>query len=457
MRERPNIILINCDDLGFGDLGCYGSAVNDTPHIDRLAAEGTRFTDFYMASGVCTPSRGAMLTGCYPGRIGFDDFSRAWVLFPGDPEGLSTDETTFASVCKRAGYATQMVGKWHCGDQSAFLPTRHGFDHYYGLPYSNDMGRQRGHAHPWPPLPLIRDEEVIEAQPDMASLTQRYVEESVRFIRDNRDGPFLLYFAHMYVHLPLIVPEHLAARSRNGAYGAAVMAIDWATGVLMHELDRLGIAEDTLILFTSDNGSKGPDFGGSNGSLRGHKGTTFEGGQRLPLLARWPGTVPAGRVCRELCASIDLLPTIAALSGGEPGALPIDGVDISGLLRGEGATPREHFAYFCRSRLEAVRDARFKLFVGRYDRTRHPIEMEFQPLCELYDLDNDIGETTDVAEAHPAVVARLRAVADDLIARIGPDGSERRPVGRVADPVPLTSYDPADPYFAAEYDLADSG
>ncbi|MDA3962322.1 MAG: sulfatase [Planctomycetota bacterium] len=454
MARQPNIILINCDDLGFGDLGCYGSEVNDTPHLDRLAAEGTRFTEFYMASPVCSPSRGAMMCGCYPPRIGFDKFTKGWVLFPGSPEGLSTQETTFARSLKDAGYATQIVGKWHCGDQKEFLPTRHGFDHYYGLPYSNDMGRQKDRCI-WPPLPLMRDEEVIEAQPDMASLTQRYVEESLRFMRDNKDGPFLLYFAHMYVHLPLIVPEHLAVRSRNGRYGAAVMAIDWATGMLMAELDRLGIADDTLILFTSDNGSKAGEWGGSNGELRGTKGTTFEGGQRLPLIARWPGKVPAGRVCEELCASLDLLPTFATLAGSSLGDKQIDGLDVSELLLGGDTSPREYFAYFFQSDLDAIRDQRFKLHIGRANRDVKPWGRE--AICELYDLKADPGETSNVAAEHPEVVARLQAAAAELNAKLGPDGSERRPVGMASQPCPLTEYDEKHPYFAAEYDLSEAG
>jgi arylsulfatase A len=455
MDRAPNIILINCDDLGYGDLGCYGSTVNDTPQLDRLAAEGTRFTDFYMASPVCSPSRGALLTGCYPGRVGMDRFTGGWVLFPGNPDGLSPAETPFARLLRDRGYATQIVGKWHCGDQPDFLPTRHGFDHYYGVPYSNDMGRQKGRNRETP-LPLLRDEEVIEAQPDMASLTQRYVEESVRFMRANQDRPFLLYFAHMYVHLPLIVPEHLAARSRNGRYGAAVAAIDWATGVLMAELDRLGLAEDTLILFTSDNGSRCNGEGGSNGALRATKGTTFEGGQRLPLIARWPGKIPAGRSCDTLCASIDLLPTFAALAGAPLPAKPIDGGDLTPLLVDqEDASGREHFVYFFQSDVDAVRDERYKLFVARTDRSQKPWVR--QELCELYDLREDIGETTDIAAQHPEVVARLRAVAERYQAELGPDGPGRRPVGMVAEGRTLTTYDPKHPYFAAEYDLSDAG
>ena len=263
MTDQPNIILINCDDLGYGDLGCYGSQINQSPYLDQMAAEGIRFTDFYMASPVCSPSRGAMLTGCYPPRIGFAEFDGNWVLFPGDALGLNPEENTIASLLKKQEYATKIVGKWHCGDQKEFLPTRHGFDSYYGIPYSNDMGIQ-SEKDTHPPLPLLLDEQVIQAQPDQASVTERYVEESVRFIRTNREQPFFLYFAHMYVHLPIYPPDRFIRESNNGRYGAAVQAIDWSVGVLLHELKQLGLDQNTLVIFTSDNGSRARGEGGSN-------------------------------------------------------------------------------------------------------------------------------------------------------------------------------------------------
>ncbi len=470
--RRPNVILINCDDLGYGDLGCYGSPVNATPALDRMADEGLRFTDFYMASPVCSPSRGAMLTGCYPPRIGFGDFDGMHVLFPGHAMGLNPSEITFARLLQEQGYATKIVGKWHCGDQPDFFPTRHGFDSWYGIPYSNDMGRQSamegmpsreelgemfGLKFPTledVPLPLMRDEEVIEEQPDQASLTERYVEECVRFIRDNRDKPFFLYFAHMYVHLPIYVQARFLEESDNGPYGAAVQCIDWATDVILTELRRLGLDDDTMVIFTSDNGSLARD-GGSNDPLREKKATTWEGGQRVPCIVRWPGKVPAGATTSELATAMDLYPTLARLGGAEvPTDRTIDGRDISDLLFGvEGAvSPHDAFFYYFGDSLEAVRVERWKLHCSKWG----------TDISELYDLEADIGETTDVSADHPDVVAELtahvdRARADLGDARLGLTGSDRRPHGTVDDATTITLFDPDHPYYMAEYDLPDRG
>jgi arylsulfatase A-like enzyme len=450
----PNIILINCDDLGYGDLACYGSLVNDTPHLDRIARQGVRCTDFYMASPVCSPSRGAMMTGCYPPRISFGAFDNGqWVLFPGHAAGLNPSEITIARLLKDQGYATALVGKWHCGDQPEFLPTRHGFDHYYGLPYSNDMGRQ-----PWspdfPPLPLLRDEAVIQEQPDQSGLTERYVEECVRFIRESAaaGAPFFLYLAHMHVHLPIYPPPAFVPGSRNGSYGAAVAAVDWAAGVLLDELQRLSIDENTLVIFTSDNGSRG-DHGGSNLPLRGRKGTAWEGGLRVPCILRWPGGLPAGVTCRELVTSLDFYPTFASMAGAAvPQDRIIDGRDILQVLRGESASPHEAFFYYLCNDLLAVRSGNWKLHVAR----------DGQPICELYDLSVDLAETTDVAARYPEIVRRLQVLADRIRLDIGDAftgvvGENVRPAGKAADPRPLTRYDPAHPYIIAMYDLDDHG
>ncbi|MBT4497014.1 MAG: sulfatase [Gemmatimonadetes bacterium] len=458
--DQPNIILINCDDLGYGDTGCYGSTLHSTPALDRLAAQGTRFTDFYMAAPVCTPSRGAMMTGCYPPRIGLGAVDNgAWVLFPGHATGLNPEETTVAGLLQQQGYYTKMIGKWHLGDQPEFLPTRHGFDSYYGLPYSNDMGRQVGREH-MPPLPLLRDAEVIQEQPDQAALTERYVEEGVRFLRKHQDRPFFLYFAHMYVHLPLYAPDRFLRQSRNGPYGAAVECVDWSIDVLMNELQRLDLEENTIVIFTSDNGSRTHE-GGSNDPLRGTKGSTWEGGMRLPFVIRWPGQIPAGRVCSELVTSMDFLPTFARLAGTrEPEDRSIDGKDIRPLLFAEAdaCSPHEAFFYYFKNDLEAVRVGDWKLFVRRWNGP----EKKSLPVRELYNLEEDIGETTNLYDQHPEVVAELSARADrcreDLGCQAtGIEGRNIRRPGRVEDPHPLTQYDPEHPYIIAMYDLDEAG
>jgi arylsulfatase A-like enzyme len=463
---QPNIVLINCDDLGYGDLGVYGSKINKTPTLDKMAEEGVRFTDFYVASGVCSPSRGALLTGCYPQRIGFGEFDGFRVLFPGDAIGLNPDETTIASALKDVGYSTKIIGKWHVGDQEEFLPTNHGFDSYFGLPYSNDMGRQvedpaiddhdRLEAlRSRPPLPLIRDEEVIQEQPDLRALTERYAEEAVRFIRGNKENPFFLYFAHMYVHLPLYAPENLVNASENGDYGACVAGVDWVAKVLFDELKRQGLDENTLVIFTSDNGSRLDNQGGSNGELRGKKGTTWEGGQRVACMMRWPGKIPAGEVRNELITAIDFFPTIAGLAEATvPQDRTTDGNDMSPLMFATEATasPRKEFFYYDGNNLEAVRDAKWKLHVRKQD----------QVINELYDLESDKGETTNVFDQHPDVVARLTALIEACQKDLGDQvngivGNDVRPAGRVDNPDTLTHYDPEHPYIYAEYDKAERG
>lgn len=449
----PNVVLINCDDLGYGDLGCYGSTLNKTPALDRLAGDGLRLTSFYMASPVCSPSRAALLTGCYPPRIGFGDFDGFAVLFPGQPIGLPTTETTIATTLRAAGYRTLMVGKWHCGDQPEFLPIRHGFEHWFGIPYSNDMGRQVGSppwAADWPPLPLVYDDEVVEQQPEQAGLTERYVAEAVRFMREQRNSPFFLYLAHLYVHLPIYVQPRFAAQSTNGDYGAAVESIDWATAVLLHELRMLGLEDDTIVIFTSDNGSRG----GSNLPLRGGKFTTWEGGMRVPGIVRWPGRIEAGRTSDQIVSSIDLHPTLARLCGGQMPAGPaFDGVDVTDLLVGiNEVSPRQSMLFYRMNDLEAIRLGRWKLHFAKNGTES----------LELYDLGADIAETTDVKDSNAGVVADLERAADVARAalgdaRLGIAGAEVRPAGRVAEGRTLTTFDPDHPYYAAEYDLPDRG
>ncbi len=445
--SQPNIILINCDDLGYGDLACYGSRRNDTPHLDQLAATGMRFTDFYMASPVCSASRAAMLTGCYSQRIGFADYQ---VLFPGQAQGLNPKESTIARQLKLVGYDTKIVGKWHCGDQPEFLPTNHGFDEYFGIPFSNDMGRQVNRLES-PPLPLMRNDEVIQQQPDQRGITERYVDESLQFLRRERKAPFFLYLAHMYVHVPLFVPKQFMETSRNGAYGGAVACIDWAMGMIEAELNRLGIKDDTLIIFTSDNGSRARDEGGSNAPFRGTKAQTWEGGQRVPCIMRWPGKIAAGMTCEGIASSIDLFATLAEIAGAPlPPDTTLDSISlVETLLKGK-PTKRDVFAYYRGPNLEAVRKGDWK---------RHYFR-DAQPLFELYNLRDDVGERNNVYENHPEIVAELDIEAEEIRQAFGDrrldcTGAEVREIGVSAHPKPLTEYDETHPYMIAYYDLAD--
>jgi arylsulfatase A len=451
VSKKPNIILINCDDLGYGDLGCYGSGVNRSPVLDKMAAEGLLLRDFCVAAAVCSPSRGALMTGCYPARFGFSSFDGVGVLLPGHGVGLSTGETTIATLLRNVGYRTKIIGKWHCGDQTEFLPTNHGFDSFYGLPYSNDMGRQVGNTERYTPLPLMRDGQVIQAQPDQTCLTERYVEEAVGFVRESAGRPFFLYLAHFYVHLPLFVSDRFLNESSNGRYGAAVACIDWAMGVILFELKRLGLDENTLIVFTSDHGSRGRGEGGSNGVLRGTKGTTWEGGFRVPCIMRWPAGIPAGSVSDELVSAMDLLPTFAAAAGAPlTQKHKIDGENLLGHIQNPGKVPsaRETMFYYFMENLEAVRDRTWKLHVRKRDVL----------VQELYNLKADPGETQNLYAQYPEIVKDLSAKLEACRRELGDGatgviGSNTRPIGRVENPRAQTAYDPEYPYMIAMYDL----
>jgi len=431
----PNFILIFVDDMGYGDLGCFGSEKNRTPHLDELAADGMRLTDFYVASSVCTPSRAALMTGNYPQRVGLHlDERNLCVLFPGGRKGIHADELTVAESLKAEGYATACIGKWHLGDQLEFLPTRHGFDEYYGIPYSNDMVARTGPGRP--PLPLMRDEVVVEAPANQDLLTRRYTDEAVRFIREHADEPFFLYLPHSMVHLPLHASDEFRGKSANGIYGDAVEEIDASTGELVATLRELGLAEDTLIVFTSDNGSRG-DRGGSNGPLRGRKGQTWEGGQRVPCIAWWPGRVPAGVDCAELTAAFDLFPTFAALAGAE--APEMDGRDIGALLFGgeDSTSPHEAFFYYQMNQLQAVRSGRWKLHLPLADKRRNWGKSQGEVPAQLFDLVTEVSEKTDVSADHPEIVARLTALADEARQELGDmdlAGSAQREAGWVTEP-----------------------
>ena len=442
-RRSPNFIVIFCDDLGYGDIGCFGSKKHRTPNIDRMAAEGMRFTSFYVTSGVCTPSRSSLMTGCYPRRVNMhQDHNDLCVLFPRGKKGLNPSEITIAEVLKQKDYATACVGKWHLGDQPEFLPTRQGFDYYYGIPYSNDMGGKKGGKRP--PLPLMRNETVIEAPANQRTLTKRYTEEVVKFITANKDKPFFVYLPHTMPHLPIFSSADFAGKSANGKFGDAVEEIDWSTGRILETLKQLGIDKDTLVVFTSDNGAS-PRPGGSNGPLSGWKGSTLEGGMREPCVMRWPGKIPAGAACDELAITMDLLPTFARLAGTKaPADRIIDGEDILALMFGakDAKTPHEAFYYYQMDQLQAVRSGKWKLYP--------PLKLRKLPWgkpigetgLELFDLKADIGEKNNVADKHPNVVKHILALVEKARADLGDmerPGANQRPAGMVVTPKPMIS------------------
>jgi arylsulfatase A-like enzyme len=413
----PNVIVLFTDDQGFGDVGCFGAPYIDTPNLDRMAQEGAKCTSFTVGAPICTPSRAALMTGSYPARVGLED----GVLFPDDDEGLHPQEETVADVLSGAGYATACIGKWHLGDHSEFLPTNHGFDAYFGVPYSNDMGAAHSEGE-YRELPLMRDEETVEAPANQNTLTERYTEEALGFIGAHADEPFFLYLPHTMPHVPLNAGEGFQEESYAGDYGDVIEEIDWSTGRILDTLDDLGLSEDTLVLFASDNGpwlEKGVD-GGDAGHLRGGKFDTWEGGVRVPAIARWPGEIPANTVCRELLTAMDLLPTAAALAGADrPADREIDGENALPALRApESAdSPHDYYVYHdAGGNLEAIRDAAgWKLHLDH---------------DEVYYLPEDVGEEHDRFEDHPEVVERLRRAAD----RIEVDIRENaHPVGTVGD------------------------
>jgi len=420
-ETRPNFIVIYADDLGYGDLGCYGHPMIRTPHLDRMAAEGMRFTQFYSAAEVCTPSRAALLTGRYPIRNGMCH-SQFRVLRNNAAGGLPREEITLAELLKQRGYATGMVGKWHLGHLPEHLPPHHGFDDYFGMPYSNDMlpapdapkGREKFFAENpayWR-TPLIRGTNVIEAQPDQRFLTRRYTEEAVRFIRTHKNGPFFLYFAHTFPHVPLFASADFRGKSPAGFYGDVIEELDWSVGRVLDTVRAQGLAERTLVLFSSDNG---PwlifnHHGGSAGPLREGKGSTWEGGMRVPGIFWWPGRIPAGVVQREVAATLDVLPTFAKLAGAPLPTVTLDGVDISPLLFNTGRGERDAFFYYRGDVLFAARMGEWKAhFITRSGYGPDQPETHDPPL--LFHLGEDLGERFNRAAEHPEVLERIaRAV-----------------------------------------------
>jgi arylsulfatase A-like enzyme len=412
----PNFVVIFIDDMGYGDIEPFGSKLNKTPHLNQMAAEGRRLTSFYVASPVCTPSRAALMTGCYPQRVGLQRGSGHIVLFPGDRHGLRPSEVTIAETLKAAGYATGCFGKWHLGDQPQFLPTSQGFDTYYGIPYSNDM---------WPPLtrfkcpdlPVLRDTKVVELIKDMdgqATLCKKFTRAATDFIRQNKKKPFFVYLPHAFVHGPRKASPEFMAKAKT-VEQAQVEEVDWSVGQILQTLREEGLAENTLVLFTSDNG---PARGLSAGPLRGRKGSAYEGGHREPTIAWWPGTIPAGTSSAELTTAMDLHPTFARMVGQSmPTDRVIDGKDIEPILLGKpGAkTPHDRFFYQQGGRLAAVRAGNWKLMVNG----------------ELYNLKSDLAEKKNVARANPAVVKKLQGLLSEFRQDLKKNS---RPVGLAKNP-----------------------
>ena len=447
-RSQPNFILIVADNLGYGDVGCFGSKINRTPNLDRMAAEGMKLTSFCVASSVCTPSRAAIMTGSYPARVSMElSGTRRLVLQPVAQKGLAPSEITIAEILKQQGYATMCIGKWHLGDQPQFLPTRQGFDSWLGVPYSEDMIATTAPrvGEMWPPMPLVRDETVIEAPVDPNTLTKRYTDEAKRFIRANKKNPFFLYLPHAVPgsSKEAFASEQFRQRSRSGVYGACVEELDWSTGEILRCLKKEGLDENTLVVWTSDNGAfqsrRRAQPYGQNTPLRGTGGTAYEGGFRVPCIVRWPTKIPSGQVNNELVTSMDLLPTFAGLAGTTPPTDQIiDGKDVWPLLAGtkNAKSPHQAFYYYRTTQLRAVRSGKWKLHLPvNRNASRPQIAARFDKL-QLYDLDTDPVEANNLAEQHPAVVNRLSALAEDArkkLGDIGRLGTEQRPAGWLDD------------------------
>lgn len=463
VKNSPNIVLILMDDMGYGDLGCYGAIDYTTPNIDKLASNGIRFTNFYAAAAICTASRAGLLTGCYPNRVGMHG-----ALSPNSETGLSPKEEIIPEILKKQGYKSAAFGKWHLGDAPEFLPLQQGFDEYLGLPYSNDMwpvyydgnrnfpeGKE-GRKSKLPELPLIKNNEKIDeikTLQDMSQLTTLYTESAVNFIHKNKNNPFFLYLAHSMPHTPLAVSDKFKGKSKQGLYGDVIMELDWSVGQVIKALKDNGLTDNTIIILTSDNGPR-LNFGnnaGSTGGLNEGKATTFEGGQRVPSVMKWPGHIPEGSICNEMACAIDILPTLAKITGSALPNKKIDGVDILPLLMGEvNAVPRKSlYYYFKKNSLEAVREGSWKLIfshVGRNYEGFEPgadgfpgkIDERYQYNEGLYDLRRDPGERYNVEEYYPEIVVKLKTLADSARVDLGDDlqgeeGHNRRDPGHISE------------------------
>ncbi|MFO1485140.1 MAG: sulfatase [Verrucomicrobiaceae bacterium] len=461
----PNVVIILVDDLGWSDVGCFGNTQIKTPRIDRMAAEGMKFTSFYVAQAVCSASRAALMTGCYANRVGMQG-----ALNHTSKEGIHPDELLISEMCKTAGYATAAFGKWHLGTCPMFNPLHNGFDEFLGIPYSNDNSKYHPSlAKEMPPLPFYDGLKIIETDPDQSLFTRRFTERAVSFIERNKEQPFFLYVPHVMPHVPIFASDAFRGKSSTGLYGDVVEEIDWSVGQILDAIQRSGIDQNTLVILFSDNGpflSYG-NHAGSAKPLREGKLTTFEGGVRSPFIARWPGRVPAGQVCDEPAMEIDLLPTIAALIGGKLSERKIDGLNILPLLEGKpGArSPHEALIFYGGSELQAVRSGEWKLHFphpyitvdGEPGRDGKPAKFgQMQPKSitqsgiagiasrhgyrveniglSLFNLKDDPGELRDVSKEHPEIVERLTKLAEPARKELGDDlrkvkGTENRPLG----------------------------
>jgi arylsulfatase len=447
-QQHTNFIIIFMDDMGYGDLGCNGAIGYETPNIDKMATEGMRFTRFYSAQAVSGASRAGLLTGCYPNRISMH----------GAPShvtktGIHDEEETIAEVLKKKGYATAAYGKWHLGHHKQFLPIHHGFDEYYGIPYSNDMWPNHPTAK-FPSLPLIEGDETIELDPDQTKFTTDFTNRALNFIDKNKKNPFFIYLAHPMPHVPLFVSDKFKGKSKQGLYGDVIMEIDWSVGQILAKLEKEGLDKNTLVIVTSDNGPwlNYGNHAGTTGGLREGKGTSFEGGQRVPCIMQWKGTIPQGIICNKLSSAIDLLPTFAHIAGAPLPKLKIDGVNIFSLLKNEkDANPRESFCYYYRrNSLEAVSDGNFKLIFPHPHRTYEdflpgldgaPGNVNESHMLEetlLIDLRRDPGERYNVINMYPEVLVKLEKIANDIRDDLGDDlkeikGKNTRPSGIVKE------------------------
>lgn len=441
----PNVVIIFTDDQGYQDVGCYGSPDIKTPHLDKMAQEGVRFTNFYVSQPVCSASRASLLTGCYANRMGIHG---AYMPYVG--KGLHPNEVTLAEMLKPLGYATAQFGKWHLGSEPDFLPTRQGFDEYFGIPFSNDMWPfhpAQGTTFDFGPLPLVENETVIDTLEDQAMLTTWYTERAVDFIKRNKENPFFLYVPHSMPHVPLFVSEKFKGKSVAGLYGDVIEEIDWSVGQILASLKEHGLDENTLVIFTSDNGPW-LSYGGHSGRalpLREGKGTAWEGGVRVPCIMRWPGQIPAGRVESKPAMTIDILPSLAAITGASLPTHTIDGKDMSALMLGkENAAPHQHayYFYYKSNELHAVMsgDGRWKLYFPHRYRSLNgrtgtdngmpiPYDQNDLEAVELYDLFHDISEQKNVIEQHPEVVQRLEAYAEKARAELGDRLTGRKGTG----------------------------